>query len=243
MDDIRKIVSPDELLIVCTSSENYLSFDKIVDMADDRGVFDYYKSCLNSKLEFKVDEREVLGSLCDIGVMSRLGCMSWIYGKDLYKINNDAVIVTLNMLRDHIDECAILETLSYFDDYFKDKNGNSVNESIDWFYSEVSKTLIPKEFVYILKAGGRFKIGYTSNYESRMKSYYTECPFDIEELAKIPGSMEDEKALHYILRKYRKKGEWFELPRSIIKKILDNKENKYGITGIINELYRLKQLT
>jgi len=69
--------------------------------------------------------------------------------------------------------------------------------------------------VYIIKAGERVKIGFTTNLESRLGSYRTNCPFPPEVLCKSPGTPRDEAAVHLRFHEHRLHGEWFHLTPEI----------------------------
>lgn len=71
-------------------------------------------------------------------------------------------------------------------------------------------------FVYIVHAVGtnRIKIGFSANPGDRLASLQTGSPFRLEIISCVPGSRADEMRMHRRLAKYRRTGEWFEIPRS-----------------------------
>lgn len=71
--------------------------------------------------------------------------------------------------------------------------------------------------VYILSAGGRYKVGYSDNLGKRIKTLQTGCPWPIEVLNDIPSDQDTERMLHMWLKNFRVCGEWFEFPPNIVK--------------------------
>lgn len=63
--------------------------------------------------------------------------------------------------------------------------------------------------VYFIKCNEYVKIGYSSNPYARINSIKTSNPHEVEVLLVIPGNVELEKELHYILRDSNYKNEWF----------------------------------
>ena len=63
---------------------------------------------------------------------------------------------------------------------------------------------IPESVIYFIRFGDRVKIGYTTKLERRLK----QLPHD-EVLAVVPGSRDDERALHARFAAFRVTGEWF----------------------------------
>ena len=75
--------------------------------------------------------------------------------------------------------------------------------------------------VYLLRAGNRYKIGYTTSaVEQRIKSLQTGNPLKIELLGTMPGTLKDERMLHAKYHAYRVEGEWFTLPQAAVDEIL-----------------------
>lgn len=72
-------------------------------------------------------------------------------------------------------------------------------------------------YVYIMKdtTHSFLKIGFSKSPKYREQTLQGERP-TIELVAKYKGTMEDEKTVHRILARYRKRGEWFECPQELI---------------------------
>lgn len=68
-------------------------------------------------------------------------------------------------------------------------------------------------FVYLVQAGGRFKIGITSNVQSRIKGIQTGNPDKVTLVCSVehPEPRKLEAELHRIFSPYRLEGEWFQL--------------------------------
>ena len=78
-----------------------------------------------------------------------------------------------------------------------------------------------------------YKIGYTTNLDSRMNSYRTSMAY-FEFIGTKEGSMEDEEEYHKRLIEYRiNKSEWFELPDEIIEVIIKEFDMSYEYSNII----------
>lgn len=124
--------------------------------------------------------------------------------------------------------------------YLSHKEWEQVKEDIDEFYETYTKdaiivankefeeykdSLIPEGFtkvsskknnpsyLYVIKAGKYYKIGYTSKLESRMKSIQTGNYNKIELIKKffLYNYSEVERVLHEEFDEGRKVGEWFDL--------------------------------
>lgn len=68
------------------------------------------------------------------------------------------------------------------------------------------------EWVYIIKSNNKCKIGYSSSWSNRLKSYRTHLPnFEIVFCYKSPHAFELEADLHRIFLDKRESGEWFSL--------------------------------
>jgi len=80
---------------------------------------------------------------------------------------------------------------------------------------------IGKGFVYFIFSKGFTKIGKTRDLTHRVRSLQNSCPFKVRILHYIPvsDSSKAEEIFHRHYAKYRKKGEWFELPEEEIKRI------------------------
>ena len=66
--------------------------------------------------------------------------------------------------------------------------------------------------IYLLQAVGtsRYKIGYATNVEKRIKVLQTASPFPLWCIKAVPGTLKDEALLHSMYRSQRVCGEWFE---------------------------------
>lgn len=63
--------------------------------------------------------------------------------------------------------------------------------------------------IYLLKSNDKLKIGYTKDFESRIKQYKLHNP-DIEVIDCKDGLMKDEQILHSICSKYKVSNEWYK---------------------------------
>jgi Meiotically up-regulated gene 113 len=91
-------------------------------------------------------------------------------------------------------------------------------ECLGGYYEDFMNTNTPFSFgvkggVYVIEAVGtnRVKIGYSLNPEKRIKELSTGCPFELQLVGCVKGTIEREKQLHCRFTKYRVNGEWFEL--------------------------------
>ena len=78
-------------------------------------------------------------------------------------------------------------------------------------------------YVYLLRAGGRYKIGQTANPKKRFRSLTTNSPYPIEIIAMfyLPGYQQTERDLHLKYAERRRHGEWFEFTNAEIVEIID----------------------
>ena len=71
--------------------------------------------------------------------------------------------------------------------------------------------------IYVIWCEGTsyLKIGFTDDEsaESRLASLQVGCPFSLELIATIPGTMQFEGTLHGILKKLHVRGEWFDISK------------------------------
>lgn len=65
--------------------------------------------------------------------------------------------------------------------------------------------------IYFIKAGDFMKIGYTKNdtIDKRVASLQTGCPYKIEPVLYIKGTIQDEKAHQDIHLEHHYRGEWY----------------------------------
>ncbi len=85
---------------------------------------------------------------------------------------------------------------------------------------------MPK-FVYIVRSGdtNRYKIGKTKNIYQRFKKLNgTEAPFYITPIhyIQVINNTDIEKYLHIKYKKYKAKGEWFELNENLVKNVISD---------------------
>lgn len=66
-------------------------------------------------------------------------------------------------------------------------------------------------YVYIIKDRSRVKIGYTINISQRLATLQRQSGRPLRLVVALPGSYEDESALHRRFAAYRGIGEWFRL--------------------------------
>ena len=70
--------------------------------------------------------------------------------------------------------------------------------------------------IYLIKTKDNdfYKIGYTSNsVKKRLKSIQTCCPYKLEIINKVNGSIQEEKILHTLFKEHKTQGEWFKLDK------------------------------
>jgi hypothetical protein len=67
--------------------------------------------------------------------------------------------------------------------------------------------------VYFVQAGedGPVKIGFATDVASRLNAMRTSNPEELRLVACFIGTYEDERAMHALFAKYRKRGEWFSV--------------------------------
>jgi hypothetical protein len=75
--------------------------------------------------------------------------------------------------------------------------------------SESTPPAGPSGWVYFFRAGDHIKIGWSRNPKARKASLSTASPFDLEFLGQLPGTEDDEQALHQVFAHLRVKREWF----------------------------------
>lgn len=68
-------------------------------------------------------------------------------------------------------------------------------------------------YVYFVENAGLVKIGRTKNIKRRFKQFATTIPYArVLAVYKTLDMYEMEKQFHELYKRYRKRGEWFELP-------------------------------
>lgn len=69
-----------------------------------------------------------------------------------------------------------------------------------------------KEYLYIIKNNGIYKIGYSSNFKRRYKNYLTHLGvFELVYLIQEKNAFELESNLHKMFENKKVRGEWFKL--------------------------------
>jgi hypothetical protein len=72
-----------------------------------------------------------------------------------------------------------------------------------------------------VRGGGPIKIGFTQNHpRSRFVKMQSDCPFELEMLGAVPGSVAEEKAIHAELQDSKTQGEWF-LPNEAVMAVVN----------------------
>lgn len=68
-------------------------------------------------------------------------------------------------------------------------------------------------YIYFIQAqdNGPIKIGFTGdNPRKRMVKIQSDCPWPVQLLGAIEGTVSQEKQIHLVLARYKTQGEWFE---------------------------------
>jgi hypothetical protein len=73
----------------------------------------------------------------------------------------------------------------------------------------------PKGSVYFVQCGVMVKIGFTTHLERRLTQIRIHCPAPIVLLGILPGTQQNEQALHQRFALHRSHGEWFQLCEDI----------------------------
>lgn len=95
--------------------------------------------------------------------------------------------------------------------------------------------------VYFIKAGDYIKVGYSKNeksFKTRLSSFHTSCPFEIELISKIEGGVDLEKNIlsHFI--QFYQKNEWLKYDESIIEFAKNPYTLKKSVTKKPNKNYK-----
>jgi T5orf172 domain len=72
----------------------------------------------------------------------------------------------------------------------------------------------PAGWVYFIRSGALIKVGYTTDLSKRMRSYNSHNP-DVQLMAVVPGTRDDEAAYHKRFAAQKVRGEWFRLSGSL----------------------------
>ena len=107
------------------------------------------------------------------------------------------------------------------------------------------------EKVYLINADttDKYKIGYTKDVKSRIKSLQTGCPYKLKLIKEVLGDSEQEKVFHKTWKSHRKRGEWFEFKKEELEDVCRMMENRkkalaqknYYIVEILSTYVKLKQ--
>lgn len=65
--------------------------------------------------------------------------------------------------------------------------------------------------VYFIRAHDFVKIGFTVDVSKRIGGIQTGCPYPIELLFSVPGTVQTEREFHHRFRNQRQNGEWFKI--------------------------------
>lgn len=105
---------------------------------------------------------------------------------------------------------------------FQDRFNESVIEAWEKHNKQKSETK-NREIVYVVGCYemGICKIGFTKNFNNRLKSLQTGFPYVLEVFGLFEGSTQDEKFLHGKYKEYNTNGEWFKIEGEL-KKAIDN---------------------
>lgn len=109
---------------------------------------------------------------------------------------------------------------NYKTDYL---SAEEVKSQIQLKYKELINNGENSGFIYVFANyfSGVCKIGFTTNPINRLKQVQTGCPYKLEIILVIKGSIKVERALHRKYKKFKTNGEWFlfrgELKESIQK--------------------------
>lgn len=73
---------------------------------------------------------------------------------------------------------------------------------------------------------GFVKVGFSTNVERRIGAIQTGCPFPIVILARMRGTVKDEKDLHRKMKLHKSNGEWFRI-EGLVKGYIDSLNNNF----------------
>lgn len=117
------------------------------------------------------------------------------------------------------DECKsnTLKSIEKMQLYFKNITNQFMDSKTDYNkdITEPSENIFKEStgkegYVYFLSAGGYVKIGYSTTIHQRINQLQTGCPFKLELVCVMPGTMKTEKMLHNKFNQYCYNNEWFE---------------------------------
>lgn len=90
----------------------------------------------------------------------------------------------------------------------------------------------PGGFVYLIKCGDYFKVGYTKDPKQRASGLHTGMPHPMDFMVCIPGNRSIEKALHRKFAKNATHREWFRVGPNffdLLSNIMKDDKNKTGV--------------
>lgn len=96
-----------------------------------------------------------------------------------------------------------------------------------------------RQLLYLIEAGGLYKIGISNNINNRIRELQTGCAHDVNCIAYYlteKPAIQVERALHKLFDKYRLRGEWFDFEGRFTQEAFDTLCTKYGMTRLsVNE--------
>lgn len=75
--------------------------------------------------------------------------------------------------------------------------------------------------LYFATTGNYVKIGQSDNPTARVRQIQIHCPEPVKLAGTMPGTQEDERAVHRLFHEHRVRGEWFRLEQPILDYIKD----------------------
>ena len=100
---------------------------------------------------------------------------------------------------------------------------NCVEDTSHWSTDELNEamrratfTAEHRGFVYFMAMGGFIKIGHSEWPIARLSNLQCGLPIEIILLAKFPGALDDEAAVHRVCRRLHVRGEWFRETRGLL---------------------------
>ena len=91
-------------------------------------------------------------------------------------------------------------------------------------------------YLYLLECNNRYKIGYSTNFDQRVRSFNTASPVPHKIIAVAPGGKQQEATLHRVFNRYQMYGEWFSKEKEIFELFSMLHEVKVFLPGYISGL-------
>jgi len=88
------------------------------------------------------------------------------------------------------------------------------------------RTLRKRGFIYVVRAGGRVKIGFSKDVKRRISELQTFFPDELELLLATPGSIVIERSLHDRFKEFAIKREWFRYAEPIAAFVAKERERR-----------------